>query len=386
MRKQGKYGVSRPVHAQPLDDKKMGEQVVSCLMQSVMTIFIFGSGKAFCVPKSRISLWRTFFWALILGWLSLAPAWAVRFPSAKERADGDTLYQQAFTAYQAGDYVQAQGLIEKADTLKPDQPDGWNLRGMVYLKQNAFDKAEAAFSRAVALDPKLWAAQFNLAEAPFQGKDYARARARFEKLLGQTDRYKETKQWELVQYKGILCDLLTGNAAEAARQIGRLPEKGGVTPAYLYAQAALAFSKKDAAGARRYITTAQSSFSPTLNDLFSNSLVEVGWQTPPAVVTGVLTAANAPLPASSSPGPSFSGSHEAIVIDPKLEAAAADPLPEPDSGARPVMPKIISNPLNQPHPAMRITVMPPVPLAVTPLHAATPPPDDSANHRGLLLE
>ena len=268
---------------------------------------------------------------------------AGRFTSSKDRAQGDVLYQQAFAAYQAADYAQALSLIEKADLLKPDQPDGWNLRGMAYLKQNAFDKAETAFSRAVSLDPKLWAAQFNLAETPFQGKDYARARARFERLVDQTDRYKEPKEWELVQYKVFMSCLLMGDNAGAAKKLTKLPTSGGVTPAYLYAQASLAFSHKDAAGARKSLAAAQGAFSPLLNDLFSNSLVEAGWQSP---LPPPVLAANTSLMAPPATGPMSADSHTPIVIDPALEASAAEPLPLPDAGVRPVMAKLNPTPVH----------------------------------------
>ena len=361
-----------------------------------MTIFIFTQRTAFCGPKLKFDRFRAIFFACTFLWIALTSAQAVRFPSAKDRADGDALYQQAFTAYQAGEYSQAQAMIEKADTLKPDQPDGWNLRGMVYLKQNAFDKAEAAFTRAVALDPKLWAAQFNLAEAPFQGKDYARARDRFDKLLEQTDRFKDAKKWELVQYKAFLSCLLTGDLNDANRKLAKLPATGGATPAYLYAQAALAYNHKDQAAARKFLATAQTTFSSVLNDLFSNSLVEVGWETPappPVVMT-----ANVPISGltanreSTSHEPASresSLSRTPIVIDPQLEAAAAEPLPSPDSAARPVAMKIEPSSLR---PALRPgNVLPieaplPTPARKTVATSPTPAPEEKSDHRGLLLE
>ena len=315
--------------------------------------------------------------ALVLLCAAALPVRAGRFFSAKDRAQGDALYQQAFTAYQAGDYPQALDLIEKADALKPDQPDGWNLRGMVYLKQNAFNKAEAAFNRAVTLDPKLWAAQFNLAEAPFQGKDYARARVRFEKLIDQTDRFKEPKEWELVQYKVFLSCLLMGDNAAAIKKLAKLPAIGGATPAYLYAQASLAFSRKDVAGARKSLAAAQGAFSPLLNDMFSNSLIEVGWQNPLPPPT---LAVNLPNDLPPTPSAMPSENHTPIVIDPRLEASVADPLPTGDTAVRPVASKVgatmMPRSAGKPVAAMPTPAQPPAPSPVA----------ESSDHRGLLLE
>lgn len=359
-----------------------------------MTIFIFSPRKGFCQARPHPCLWLAGIcaWALFVG--GAAPARAARFPfikdHAQDQAQGDAFYQQAFSAYQAGSYAQALDLIEKADKFKPDQPDGWNLRGMVYLKQNAFNKAEAAFSRACVLDPKLWAAQFNLAEAPFQGKDYARARPRFDRLLDQTDRFKESKKWELVQYKAFLSSLLMGDAAGAAKRLGKLPAKDGVTPAYLYAQAAMSFSRKDAAAARKPLAAAQSAYPAPLNDLFSNSLAEVGWinvEPPPLPVPPPSSPSRgapppqtelasvpplSPLPADA---PRFADKYAPIVIDPKMEAVAADPLPTGDAGAHPMMPRITPRPASK---AVLNRALPQVP--------PTPAPEIASEHRGLLLE
>ncbi len=362
---------------QSLSDKNGSERLISWLNGALMTIFIFMRGSPLLgLDRSRRPLLAGLM-ALVFLCVAPSPVRAGRFFSARDRAQGDTLYQQAFAAYQTGDYAQAQDLVEKADALKPDQPDGWNLRGMVYLKQNAFDKAEAAFSRAVSLDPKLWAAQFNLAEAPFQGKDYARARARFEKLIDQTDRFKTPKEWELVQYKAFLSCLLMGDHAAADKKLAKLPATGGTTPAYQYAQASMAFSRKDAAGARKSLTAAQGAYSPLLNDMFSNSLVEVGWQTPLPPPTLAVNLPNEVPPAS---GATLSENRTPIVIDPRLEASVAEPLPTGDTAVRPVASKI------DPVVSLRPTGKSAAALPAPSLQPAPSPVAESSDHRGLLLE
>ncbi len=265
-------------------------------------------------------------------------------PSAKDRSQGEALFQQASTAYQGGDYAGSLHLLEQADALEPDQADAWNLRGVVLLKQKAYDKAEAAFARSVKIDPGLWAAQFNLAEVSFQKKNFARARSVFESLLAQTDRYKAGSKWELVLYKAFLCALLSGDEADARKKLAKLPATGGATPAFQYAQAALAFSHKDAAGANRILAGAQTAYTPALNGLFSPSLETAGWQTPavnllpgtqvasadPATAAAMNAAGltnpggNLALPGGSSPA---ARQRPAVVIDPRLVAAASDPLP-----------------------------------------------------------
>ncbi len=299
--------------------------------------------------------------------------------SGKARAEGDALYKAAFAAYDTGDFPRAQELLNQAEKLKPDQADGWNLRGAVFLKQKLFGQAEAAFKRASALDPNLWAAQFNYAEAAFRGKNYPASRARFDHLVDQTNRFKEKNQWELAQYKAVLCSLMLNDDAGAQKRLAKLPAVGAVTPALSYAQAAVAFHRRDETTAQKALSVARTTYSPNLNNLFSDALETLGWQAasvPPGVA---LATATPPMPPSVSPsGPV----RPAYVIDPRLEAAAAEPLPvaEPVPSAsatsRKMIPVINASPsdaLLEPSGAVK-AVATPAPVA------------ESALERGALLD
>ena len=259
-----------------------------------------------------------------LAGFAVAPARAQRIVTAAERSQAEAYLQQAYTAYQDGDFPQAHHLIDLAQKLQPDQADGWNLRGAVFLKQGTYDRAATAFSRAVALDPNLWAAQFNLGEVAFHQKDYRHARARFEALLDQTDHFKEASRWELAAYKAYLSTLLMGDDAGARKKMAKLPSKGGATPALLYAQAALSFSRKDPSTAQKTLTLAQATYPPAANELFASSLETVGWQ----AAAPVMPTYASPLPPPGT-APYVGGSQKPMQIDPRLEAAVADPLPSP---------------------------------------------------------
>ena len=273
--------------------------------------------------------------ALALAFACPAPAAPVISPNPRRQADA--FYRSAYSAYVAGDLNHALTLLDSGEAIKPDHADCLNLRGIICLRQNAYDRAEAAFARAVALDASLWAAQFNLGEIPFRKKDFATARARFEKLLSHTSRFKQRNQWELVQYKTYLCCLLTGDDAAAQKNLERIPADGGVTPAYQYAQAALALSKKDGSGAAKWITIAQGSFPPPLNNLFSDALATAGWAN--ALPAGAALALNRQLPGNVDLRRERSN---AVYIDPRLEAAAAEPLPAADGGILPMLPPEIA--------------------------------------------
>ncbi len=300
--------------------------------------------------------------------------------SGKNRAEGDALYKSAFAAYDTGDLAKSQDLLNQAEKLKPNQADGWNLRGAVFLKQGIYDKAEAAFSRAVSLDPDLWAAQFNYSEVAFRSKNYPLARTRFDGLAAQTNRFKEKNQWELAQYKAFLSSLLMNDDAGAQKRLSKLPPTGGVTPAYAYAQAALAYKHRDQESAQKSLAAAQSGYSPGLNSLFGSSLETAGWQAP-SMPTGTALAATGPL--SGGTAGSNLPARPAYVIDPKLEAAAAEPLPVPDSSAGlfSVKPARVSEVSASPSDALLSQPS----ASVKPVALPTPSVD-SALERGTLLD
>lgn len=291
-----------------------------------LAIFIFAKARKNVGAKGAAAL---FIGELLI--IPLAQASGSVAISATARRQSDALYQAAHAAYVAADYQQSLSLLDSAEALRPDFADGWNLRGIICMREGAYDKAEAAFARAVALDPNLWAAQFNLGEIPFREKNYAVANARFEKLLAHTNRFKARNQWELVQYKAYLCALLAGDGAAVQKNLDRLPQKDGATPAYQYAQAALALSKKDNAGAAKWLATAQSTYTPALNSLFSDSLGAAGW----AAALPVRPA----LAFAGQPGATLDPRRtQTAYLDPRIEAAAAEPLPAADGGILPMLP------------------------------------------------
>ena len=244
----------------------------------------------------------------------------------------------------------------------------------------------------------------NLAETAFQQKNYPRARRSFEDLLAQTDRFKNGNRWELIQYKALLCCLLQGNVAEANRKLAKLPVKGAASPAHLYAEAALAYQGKQIPAAQKFVAAAQAAYPAGVNELFADSLVQEGWQTPLASAP-IAPAANAAPTSPGTPGllpnglppgvtlatdiPGSRGNHPYYVVDPQVEAAAAEPLPLPDAGVRPIVgklnPALPASPAaaNAPKPEPKPSETPLVAVQAAPRPEATP--DVELDHRGLLL-
>ena len=70
-----------------------------------------------------------------------------------------------------------------ADGVEGNQPDAANLRGLVFSRLHNYEQAESMFKKAIQTDGTFWAAKFNLAELPFNYRNYTSARARFEDLF-----------------------------------------------------------------------------------------------------------------------------------------------------------------------------------------------------------
>ena len=72
-------------------------------------------------------------------------------------------------------YDDALKALDAIDARQPDLAESLNLRGVVYMRQGKYDKAEAALRKALSIEPRFWNASFNLAEIPFLKKNWVEA-------------------------------------------------------------------------------------------------------------------------------------------------------------------------------------------------------------------
>jgi tetratricopeptide (TPR) repeat protein len=195
---------------------------------------------------------------------------------APSNSELEAMYDKAYRAFDGANYVQALKELDAIDARKPDLAASQNLRGVVYMRQGLYDKAEAALSEANGLDPKFWNARFNLAEIPFLKKDWAEARKRFEGLLTSDAAELQGEATQLIQYKILLTYLLEGNKTMVDSILAKF-ELSPDTPAVHYANAAISLQNQNVPEAKNWMTTAEKNFSPQLNKLFAESLYEIGW-------------------------------------------------------------------------------------------------------------
>src|SRR5437868_5641907 len=186
------------------------------------------------------------------------------------------MYDKAYRAFDAANYTEALKQLDAIDARKPDLAASQNLRGVVYMRQGLYDKAEAALSEARGLDPKFWNARFNLAEIPFLKKDWAEARKRFQELLTSSAAELQGEATQLIQYKILLTYLLEGNDTMVDSILAKF-ELSPDTPAVQYANAAISLQGQNIPDAKKWMAAAEKNFSPQLNKLFAESLYEIGW-------------------------------------------------------------------------------------------------------------
>jgi tetratricopeptide (TPR) repeat protein len=195
---------------------------------------------------------------------------------APSKAELEAMYDKAFRAFDSSNFPEALKQLDAIDARQPDLAESQNLRGVIYMREGIYDKAEAALSEALRIEPKFWNARFNLAEIPFLRKDWAEARNRFQELLSSNASELQGEATQLIQYKILLTYLLEGKENMVDSILAKF-ELSPDTPAVHYANAAIALQQKNTQEARDWMAQAEKNFSPQLNKLFAESLYEVGW-------------------------------------------------------------------------------------------------------------
>lgn len=178
-----------------------------------------------------------------------------------------------------------------------------NLRGAVYTKMRNFAKARTHFQKAVEFakghDEEAFHPRFNLAELDFVEAGNAAAQLREVPPRPGVDPAVVAKQWEtardafakllndpgkggsssdsLINFKLFICNLLQKRTADAEVIFSTFDKFDMDSPAYYYAEAVKCFNKDDKEGAQEWLDSAKRIYPKEMNEVFNDSLVEVGW-------------------------------------------------------------------------------------------------------------
>lgn len=293
-----------------------------------------------------------------VGWLQKpegATPVALEIGSPAERvAQVQENFGKAERAYRQRDFANALQLLDQIDATAPNQAVAYNLRGEILLDEGKEDEAEAAWRTALAADPQLQEARFNLARVPFKKGDYKTARQELEALLGATSGGKQQQQREqLIRYQIFLTLLLEGRDSAAQKTMEEFKMMDD-TPALYYAQAAWAFQHGNARQGNNWVANAKNLYSSELNRSFTASFSDLGWL----------------KNAEAQPAPTQSSLAKAEV-SPRAERSPAPPGNE--SSPMPV-PFVAENPPDKPVATAESTATPAPPAALAETVAASPAP------------
>ena len=103
-------------------------------------------------------------------------------PSTQSRQPSQ--YDQAVRAVDAGAYARALRMLDSVVKAEPRNADAWNYIGFSQRKLEQYDKALAAYNKALAINPKHRGAREYLGELYLMTGDVAKAELQLRKLDG----------------------------------------------------------------------------------------------------------------------------------------------------------------------------------------------------------
>jgi type IV pilus assembly protein PilF len=139
--------------------------------------------------------------------------------------------------------------VKQVIATDPSLADGYNLRGLIYMRLNDNRQAEDSFRRAVSLNPRDANVQHNYAWLLCQQDRYADAQHAFDAALSNPSYGGRAKT---LMAQG-LCQARAGQTAEAERSLARSYELDAGNPVTGYNLANLLFRRGDNTRSQFYI-------------------------------------------------------------------------------------------------------------------------------------
>ncbi len=108
---------------------------------------------------------------------------------AREPANADALHYLGLLVYGAGQYEPAADLLQQSVRANDRNPVAWSNLGNALMMLTRLPDAEAAFTRALRIDPGLADAAFNLGNALRQQKKYVSAEDSYRRAIAANPRH-----------------------------------------------------------------------------------------------------------------------------------------------------------------------------------------------------
>ena len=180
-----------------------------------------------------------------------------------------TLVDKALRDFEAKKFDEALTNLQEAEKLDPDSAFVLNLIGAAYTKKKDYPAAKSYFDKALSSDSGFFPAMFNCGELLFLQKKYSQALEYFTRMLSNDPGH------ELLQFKVVLCLILTNQMEDAQKLASRIKFPGD-GPAWYFVQAALKLQEGNKRKAVALITNAQTLF-PGRTSLFEETFIDLGW-------------------------------------------------------------------------------------------------------------
>lgn len=183
---------------------------------------------------------------------------------------------EAYRLYQQKRIFETLEELDKAEKVFADSAELYSLRGSCFVEMRAFDKALAQYEKARTFSKDNVSLDFNIAEVYFVTKEWKKSLEMLDKVLKNLPPQSLALS-RVVEFKKMLCMNKLGMKDEAAI----LAEKYDFlddSPFYYFAQAALAYEKKDTMAAEAWIARANRIFrDPNVLNPWQDTFVEYGY-------------------------------------------------------------------------------------------------------------
>jgi tetratricopeptide (TPR) repeat protein len=167
-------------------------------------------------------------------------------------------------------------ILDKLDAVFPDSPESYNYRGSCYVEIRSFDKALAAFNKALTLAPDNASINFNVAEVYFVTKKWQQCHDLFIKVLKDTPPTNLPLR-RLIEFKILLCKKKLGLKEEAVALANKY-DIDDDSPFHCYSQAAIAYDDKNLAKAEEWLAIAARIFpNPDVLAPWKDTIIEFGY-------------------------------------------------------------------------------------------------------------
>ena len=174
-------------------------------------------------------------------------------PTASDLTDVDRLVkvrmELAAAYFGRGQASTALDEVKQVLLARPDLPEAYNLRGLIYAEMGQLPLAEESFKRALQINPREASALHNYGWFLCQQRHYDAARVQFEQALA-VPQYRDAARTLLA--KGI-CEARAGQMAQAQQTLMKSYELDPSNPTAAFNLSEVLYRRADFERARFYI-------------------------------------------------------------------------------------------------------------------------------------